>query len=256
MKKILAIAVLCVSLSGCGMLSKVNWDANGLASAAGSAMTAVSLSDEQIAELSAQSIAQLDAQATIDNGAYDKRLKKLMDGVTIQGLTLNMKVYKTSEVNAFACGDGSIRVYSGLMDVMDDDELMAIIGHEIGHVLHKDTKNAMKSAYLAAAARSVLASAGGVLGSVAQSLAGDIAQTYLSSQFSQKQEFAADQAGFEFAIATGHSPYSMCNALNKLVKLSNGAQASKVQQMFASHPDSETRAARMKEAADNYTKKK
>jgi len=42
------------------------------------------------------------------------------------------------DVNAFACGDGSIRVFSALMDLMDDDELMAISGHEIGHVVHAD----------------------------------------------------------------------------------------------------------------------
>ena len=39
------------------------------------------------------------------------------------------------------------------MDLMDDDELMSIIGHEIGHVVHADTKHAMKNAYLASAAR-------------------------------------------------------------------------------------------------------
>ena len=53
-----------------------------------------------------------------------------------------------TDVNAFACGDGSIRVFSSLMDLMDDDQLMAIIGHEIGHVVHADVKHAMKNAYL------------------------------------------------------------------------------------------------------------
>ena len=44
----------------------------------------------------------------------------------------------------------------------------------------------------------------------------------------------------------------MANSLTKLVELSKGAKASMVQKMFSSHPDSEKRAARMKEKADAY----
>ena len=45
----------------------------------------------------------------------------------------------------------------------------------------------------------------------------------------------------------------MANSLSKLVELSKGAKASTVQKMFSSHPDSEKRAARMKEKADAYS---
>ena len=96
--------------------------------------------------------------------AYSKRLDSLMKKVgEIEGLKLNYKVYEVVDINAFACGDGSIRVFSALMDLMDDDELMAVIGHEIGHVVHTDSKDAMKNAYLAAAAKSAAGAAGGVL---------------------------------------------------------------------------------------------
>lgn len=50
----------------------------------------------------------------------------------------------------------------------------------------------------------------------------------------------------------GFDPYGMANSLDKLVELSKGAKASTVQKMFSSHPDSEKRAARMKEKADAY----
>jgi len=54
-------------------------------------------------------------------------------------------------------------------------------------------------------------------------------------------------------VKHGFSPYGMSNSLNKLVELSKGSKASTVQKMFSSHPDSEKRAARMKEKADAYT---
>ena len=244
-----------LTLSGCGVLTGTGVDAAGLATAAGTAMTALTITDDQIAELSAQSVAYMDSVNKVEKGNYDARLRKLMGNVkSINGVPINLKVYKTNEVNAFACGDGSIRVYSGLMDVMDDAELMAVIGHEIGHVIHQDTKNAMKKTYLGYAARLALSATGTLLGNLSASVLGDIAQSYLSAQYSQKQEFAADEAGFEFAIKQGYSPYSMYNSLQKLMKLSNssGQIPSAMQTAFSSHPATEERAARMKTAADNY----
>ena len=251
MKRIILILAAAWTFTGCGLLTGISWNEEALASAAGKAMTAVSITDEQIAQLCQQSIAILDQQNTIDTGSYFTRLSNLMNGVTVQGLKLNFKVYKTNEINAFASGDGSIRVYTGLMDAMTDDELMAIIGHEIGHVVHQDTKNAMKKAYMTSAAADLVGAAGGV-GALAQGMAGQLAEAYVNAQFSQKQEYAADDFGFEFAIQTGHSPYSMCNALEKLVNLSQGSKASAVAQMFSSHPDSAKRAARIKSKAESY----
>ncbi len=255
------LALLCATLllPGCGVLASglSNMDAAQLANAANTAMTALSISDEQIAELSAQSVAYMDSVNTIDKGSYDNRLRRLMSRVkSIDGVPINLKVYRTKEINAFACGDGSIRVYSGLMDVMDDAELMAVIGHEIGHVIHKDTKTAMKKTYMAYAARMALGSTGTLLGNLSTSVLGDIAQSYLNAQYSQKQEFAADEAGFQFSINQGYSPYSMYNSLMKLLQLNNGSGSgsSGIQQAFASHPATEERAARMKAAADAYSK--
>ena len=39
------------------------------------------------------------------------------------------------------------------MDVMTDEEVMAVVGHEIGHVVHTDPKDAMKNAYLRSAVK-------------------------------------------------------------------------------------------------------
>ena len=253
MKRIVIIVAACISMCSCSILSGVNWNSDALMSAAGKVLTATSITDAQIVQLSAQSVAQMDQQNKIETGSYATRLNKLLSGVKVNGIDqLNFKVYNTQEINAFACADGSIRVYTGLMDVMDDGELMAILGHEIGHVVHQDSKNAMKKAYMASAARDVVASAGS-LGAISSAVMGDISEAFLQAKFSQKQEFAADEYGFEFAVANGQSPYGMATALEKLVNLSNGRQASAVAQMFSSHPDSAKRAAIMRQKAVDYT---
>ena len=215
---------------------------------------AVTLSDKDIADLSREAVEWMDANAD-ETTEYGARLKRLTEGITeINGLPLNFKVYHVVDVNAFACGDGSIRVFSALMDLMDDDELMAIIGHEIGHVVHADVKHAMKNAYLSSAARNAAGAAeGSTLAKLSDSQLGEVVTAFTGAQFSQKQEYAADEYGFEFSVKNGFSPYGMGNSLNKLVELSKGAKSSTVQKMFSSHPDSEKRAARMKEKADAYT---
>ena len=139
--------------------------------------------------------------------------------------------------------------------MMTDDELMAVIGHEIGHVVHTDSKDAMKNAYLASAAKNVAGSAGGVLEKLSDSQLGELAQSLATAQFSQKQELEADDYGFEFCVKHGFDPYGMANALGKLNSLSGEQKSSMFQKMFASHPDSAKRAQRVKEKADAYVKK-
>ena len=141
--------------------------------AASEVASAITLSDEDVAALCRESVKWMDEQNPVSDpgSAYSKRLDSLMKKVgEVEGLKLNYKVYEVVDINAFACGDGSIRVFSALMDLMDDDELMAVIGHEIGHVVHTDSKDAMKNAYLAAAAKSAAGAAGGVLEKLTDSM--------------------------------------------------------------------------------------
>ena len=221
--------------------------------AASDVANAITLSDEDIASMSHESVVWMDEHNPVDTLEYDARLKRLTAGIDqVNGLPLNFTVYYVSDVNAFACGDGSIRVFSALMDMMDDDELMAIIGHEIGHVVNHDVKDAMKNAYVASAALNAAGAAGGKIAQLSESQLGELTSAFVDAQFSQKQEYEADEYGFRFCVEHGFSPYGMANGLNKLVELSQGARASVVQKMFSSHPDSEKRAARMKAKADEY----
>ncbi len=225
------------------------------------AMTAISVTDAQVLELCRASMVQTDAGNTLAaaDSPYAQRLSRLAGGLTnYGGLSLNFRAYIKNEVNAFASGDGSIRVYSGLMDVMDDDQLMAIIGHEIGHVKNQDIKDAVKAAYMTAAAREGLASLDGRLATLTDSMLGDIAETYLNARYSRKQENEADDYGFRFTVDSGRDPYSMARSMQKLQELSGGAggAASGLMQAFSSHPDTAAREKRMRGQADAHVGKR
>lgn len=231
-----------------------------LVNAASDVASAVTLTDADIAAMSREYIQWMDTHNEVagPDTEMGQRLERLTAGIKqVDGMDVNFKVYNVIDVNAFACGDGSVRVCGGLMKVMDDNEVMAVIGHEIGHVVNTDSKDAMKSAYLTSAAKNAVGAAGGVVEKLTDSQLGSLAETLAGSQYSQKQEYAADEYGLQFCVKNDLDPYGMSNSLNKLLQLSDsGAKSSKFRQLFSSHPETEQRAQRVKEMADEYVKNK
>lgn len=258
--------MLCILLmAGCVItaqaqvkIGKRTIDTKKMLKAASDMASAVTLSDEDVAALCRESVKWMDENNPVSDpeSAYSRRLDSLMRKVgAVEGLSLNYKVYEVVDINAFASGDGSIRVFSALMDLLDDDELIAVIGHEIGHVVHTDSKDAMKNAYLTSAAKNMAGAVGGMLEKLTDSQLGELAQALSGAQFSQKQEMEADDYGFGFCVKHGFDPYGMAHALEKLGNLSEGQKSSMFQKMLSSHPDTMKRVARMKEKAEAYERK-
>lgn len=221
------------------------------------ATKAITLSDADIAALCKEYMVWMDANNPIaaPETEYAQRLEKMTGHITeVEGMPVNFAVYEVIDVNAFATGDGSIRVCAGLMDVMTDDEVFAVIGHEIGHVVNTDVKDAMKNAYLRSAVKNAAGSVNESIAQLGDSEFGAIAESLAGAQFSQKQENQADDYALKFCIENEVDPYAMHKSLSKLVELfeSGGEKSSKVQQMFSTHPDSAKRAARMKAQADKH----
>jgi putative metalloprotease len=249
------VGMAAITMDGCAALQNVNTDR--ALQAGMTALTAYTITDAQIAQLCAASMVQTDAGNTVapPSSPYAQRLTRLTKGLeNYGGLNLNFKAYIKSEVNAFASGDGSVRVYSGLMDVMDDDQLMAIIGHEIGHVQNQDTRDQVKNAYITAALREGLASIDGNLATLTDGILGDIAQAYLGAQYSQKQENQADDYGFRFTVDNGRDPYAMANSMRKLQEISGttAGRTGGLMQAFSSHPDTAGRESRLRQMADAW----
>ena len=241
-KYFLSIILFTVALFPSEVKSEIQW--GKVLSGAYKAYSAYTLSDKEIQEYVHEYVAYLDKQNKIaaDNNNYNIRLKKLTYGLSdIDGVPLNFKVYITDEVNAFACADGSVRVYSGLMDLMNDDEVLGVIGHEIGHVAHKDTKNAMKQALLNSALFDGIGSTGSTAAALTDSQLGAIGQSLLSSKYSRKQETNADNYGYDFLKKNGKNPWSMAMAFTKLQSLESSGKANALTKMFSSHPQTKDR---------------
>lgn len=210
---------------------------------------ALTLTDEQMAAYVKESVDWMDTHNPVlpENDPYTVRLRKLTAGITeADGIPLNFKVYNVIDVNAFACPDGSVRVFAALMDKMNDDELLGVIGHEIGHVLKHHSKNAFRTELLTGALKDGIASTGGKAAALTESQLGSLTQSLVNAKYSQKQESEADDCGYDFLVANGRNPWGMVMAFEKLDSMSDGqASPSYGQKLFSSHPDTKKRIEKM-----------
>lgn len=222
------------------------------------AVQAFTLTDAQMADYVRESVKWMDAHNPVlpDDDPYTIRLMQLTDGITdADGIPLNFKVYNVIDVNAFACPDGSVRVFSSLMDIMDDDELLGVIGHEIGHVMKHHSKNAFKNELLTGALKDAISSTGGKAAALTDSQLGSLGTALISAKYSQKQEKEADDCGYDFLVANGRNPWGMVMAFEKLQSMEgNSSSSNYINKMFSSHPETKDRIKKMSEKAlkDGY----
>jgi len=235
----LALATL---LAGCQNMTPDAMLSTGL-----QAMQAATLSDAEVKSMADQACVQMDAGSPIApaDSQYSQRLEKIAAnlGSQINGTPINYKVYLTDEVNAWAMANGCVRVYSGLMDLMDDNEVEGVLGHEIGHVALGHTKKAMQAAYATSVARNAAASSGNsAVSALSSSQLGDLGETLINAQFSQSQESDADDFSFDLLKKRGIQLEGLASAFDKLAQLGGGDSS-----MFDSHPGSADRAAHIRQ---------
>ncbi|OCG38178.1 MULTISPECIES: M48 family metalloprotease [unclassified Gilliamella] len=226
--------VAAMSLAGCK-----NMSADDLTSLGMKGLKAATLSDNDVKALSQQSCAEMDAHSKVASpkSAYAKRLKKIAKalGNNLDGTPINYKVYITKDVNAWAMANGCVRVYSGLMDMMTDNEIQGVLGHELGHVALGHSKKAIQVAYATEIARDAAAASGNAkIASLSKSSLGALASAVINSQFSQKQEQDADNYSFDFLVKKKINPAGLASAFDKL----GGGDSS----ILSSHPSSTDRA--------------
>lgn len=240
--KMAALAVLMAgTLAGC---QNINGDK--LASSGMSAYKAATLSDADVKAISNASCKQSDSENQVagKSSKYTKRLNKIAKalGNQINGTAVNYKVYLTSDVNAWAMANGCVRVYSSLMDMMTDNEVEGVLGHEMGHVALGHTRETMQTAYATMAARDAVSATSGVASQLSQSQLGDLAEGVINATFSRSEESEADDFSYDLLKKRGISTQGLASSFDKLATLSGTAKS-----MFDSHPPSTERAQHIRE---------
>jgi putative metalloprotease len=243
-KKIALIGITGFLLAGCA--SDGGFNTNAALALGMGALQVATLDEGSVKQASTLSAQQMDKESKVAGAhtQYDKRLQKLTRDLQVVGKhQFNYKVYLSRDLNAFAMADGTVRVYSGLMDVMPDDQLAAVIYHEIGHVVNKHTYKQMRENVLTNTAYKTLESTGGTIADLTASQLGQIGFAAVNAHFSQSDELESDAFAVNFLKQRKEDPSAMLRAIQTLQKHSGASNSS----FLSTHPSNEKRIERIKQ---------
>lgn len=221
---------------------------SGLLNSGGDLLKAATLSEKEVIAQSLSAMSYIDTEASMADAKYQDRLNKIVARVKlpeIEGVTFNFKVYNSdpNDLNAFATPDGSIRFHTAIMDAMTDDQLLAVLGHEIGHVVEKHSFKQTRKALLASAGISAAASQSGTAADLYNIGGGELANKFFQSTFSKGDEISADKYSLKVLSNAGAKPEAMKEAIQVLQeKYGNGGG------MLSSHPSNKKRIKKLDKA--------
>ncbi|HZX32609.1 MAG TPA: M48 family metallopeptidase [Rhodocyclaceae bacterium] len=148
-------------------------------------------------------------------------------------------VIDSPEVNAWCMPGGKIAVYSGLIEKLNltDDELAAVMGHEIAHALREHGRERASQAMATGLGLSVLSAAVGASQSQTD-LAKLVTDLTISLPNSRGFETEADRIGVELAARAGYDPRAALTLWQKMSKAESGGAPP---QWLSTHPSHEHR---------------
>ena len=156
------------------------------------------------------------------------------------GWKWEVNVLTSPDVNAWCMPGGKIAVYTGLIQKLNatDDELAAVMGHEIAHALREHSRERasqqMSAGLLATVAGVALGGGQGTM-----DMANVVAQLTYTLPNSQLHETEADRIGVELAARAGYDPRAAVSLWQKMKQAGGGGPP----QFLSSHPSSDTRIA-------------
>jgi predicted Zn-dependent protease len=160
-----------------------------------------------------------------------------------------VNVEKSDDLNAYCMPGGKIMVYSGLVEKINatDDELAAVIGHEIAHALREHGRERMSQAYIQQYGLSAVATLAGegLTGTIATKGAEMGTNLFFSLPNSREQERESDRIGLELAARAGYNP----NAAVSLWQKMQAENPASPPEFLSTHPTSTNRIAALKALA-------
>lgn len=149
-----------------------------------------------------------------------------------------VNVLTSNELNAWCMAGGKIAFYSGIIEKLDlsDDEIAAIMGHEIAHALREHARERASQAMVTNLGVTVLGAALGV-GQAGTDLIGSVAKVTFELPNSREHEVEADRIGVELAARGGYDPRAAITLWQKMA----GANGGQPPQWLSTHPSNESR---------------
>jgi predicted Zn-dependent protease len=214
----------------------------------------MAVSSEEVNAGAQKAYAQMMAEAQKKNAldrdaAQVQRVKNIVGRLVPQTATFRpdaakwpweVHVVSLDQVNAWCMPAGKMAVYTGLINKLQitDDELAAVMGHEIAHALREHSREQISQQMGTQAAIGIAGALFGI-GELGQGIGNVVADVTLNKPKSRTHETEADRIGVELAARAGYDPHAAVTLWEKMAKLGG----SEPPQFLSTHPSHESRIA-------------
>src|SRR5688500_9444623 len=255
MRILLAVALI-AALAGCETVSTTQPGAVGIERQQTMLVSSAEI-DKAAAQEYRKVIAQAQQKGTLDrNSSHVARVRNVMNRIVsqvgafrpdAQRWPWEVHVIQENQLNAWAMPGGKMVVYSGLIERLKlaDDELAAIMGHEIAHSLREHARERVSREM----ATSLGVAIGGALlglGDLGQTVAGTLVNVTFNLPHSRAHETEADRIGVELAARAGYDPHAAVTLWEKMAQASGGGGP----EFLSTHPSPGNRLADLRVYAD------
>jgi len=193
------------------------------------------------------------AQAIVSSPILDRYLNSLVQQLAAKSQRPNMpykiKVVNSNEVNASSIPGGTLYVNRGLLEqVTSEDQLVATLAHEIGHVVGRHAINQLMLTFEAKALLKPvldnLNKQNGVIEKIILHLGGAVAMLAML-HFNRQDEAQADLLGFYEMLRAGWDPHGFVKMFAMLEKVERAAGGRRIP-FLSDHPPTPERLAAMR----------
>ena len=185
-----------------------------------------------------------------------KRIKKILNDLVphtavFRNDALNwgweVNLAESKELNAWCMPGGKMMFYSGLIEKLDlnDAQIAAIMGHEMGHALREHSREKVSRNLAAQLTLSIATSALGLQVDIS-SIANEIIDVTFNLPNSREAEREADRIGVELAARAGYDPKEAVKIWQKMSNLSHAGKP----EILSTHPVYENRISDLQKYSD------
>ena len=184
-----------------------------------------------------------------NNAAQNQRVRTV-GGRIVAAANLNNRmtweyaVFQDDTPNAFTLPNGKIGVTTGLLNLVEnDDQLAAVIGHEVGHVVARHAAERYSQTALTSTGLQVAQGVAGDYGQAVGALGGVGAQLGVLLPFSRTHELEADRLGVDYMAAAGYDPREALDLWRIMAQQRQGSTP----EFASTHPSDQTRIAQLEQ---------
>ena len=200
--------------------------------------------DAQINQMGIQAFDTLKKEKPVSNNSqYNQVANCISQAITTElGGNWEVVVFEDKSPNAFALPGNKIGIHTGMLTLVDNqDQLAAVIGHEIGHVLAKHSNERASQEMAVNSGMAMIQAVGApqsALGQTAFGLLGVGAEYGILMPYSRVQESEADIIGVDLMAKAGFDPRQSITLWQKMEQASQGQQPI---EFMSTHPAHATR---------------